>query len=57
MRMAMLPFRAGGYRFVEGVFEYSAGLAAGPCHRIVRVQFGWPMPLDKGFRRIEQIIR
>ena len=26
--MSVLPFQRGGYRFVEGVFQYSAGVAA-----------------------------
>jgi hypothetical protein len=54
--MGVLPFEAGGYRFVEGVFQYSAGVAAEPGHHIVRVQFRAPVPLDEGFRRIEKII-
>lgn len=54
--MSVLPFKSGGYRFVEGVFQYSAGVAAEPGHRIVRVQFRAPVPLEEGFRRIEQII-
>ncbi len=49
-------FQPGGYRFAKGVFQYSAGVAAMPGHRIVRVQFRKPMALDEGFRRIEQII-
>ncbi len=54
--MSVLPFKAGGYRFVEGVFQYSAGVAADPGHRIVRVQFRRPVPLEEGFRRIEKIV-
>ncbi len=54
--MSALSFEAGGYRFVPGVFQYSAGVAALPGHRIVRVQFGDPLPLDEGFRRIKAII-
>src|SRR3954464_9077279 len=54
--MSVLPFTPGGYRFVEGVFQYSAGVAAEPGYRIVRVQFRAPVPLEEGFRRIEQII-
>ena len=41
---------------LKGVFQYSAGVAAMPGHRIVRVQFRRPVALDEGFRRIEQII-
>jgi hypothetical protein len=55
--MAALAFEPGGYRFVQGVFQYSAGVAAMPGYRIVRVQFRRPVPLDDGFGRIEQIIR
>ena len=54
--MSALSFEAGGYRFVPGVFQYSAGVAALPGHRIVRVQFRDPVPLNEGFRRIEAII-
>jgi hypothetical protein len=52
----VLPFERGGYRFVEGVFQYSAGVAAEAGHRIVRVQFRGPVALEEGFRRIKQII-
>jgi hypothetical protein len=55
--MPVLPFERGGYRFVEGVFQYSAGVAAEPGHRIVRVQFRRPVPLEEGFRRIEKVIK
>jgi len=54
--MSVLPFEAGGYRFVEGVFQYSAGVAAEAGHRIVRVQFRRPVLLKEGFRRIKEII-
>jgi hypothetical protein len=51
-----VPFKAGGYRFVEGMFQYSAGVAADPGYRIVRVQFRNPVALEEGFRRIKSII-
>ena len=54
--MPAVPFEAGGYRFVKGVFQYSAGVAAMPGCRIVRIQFRKPVALDEGFRRIEEII-
>jgi hypothetical protein len=38
------------------VFQYSGGVAALPDHRIVRVSFRKSVPLEQGFRRIEQII-
>ena len=49
-------FAAGGYRFVPGPFQYSAGVAAEPGHRIVRVRFADPVALDDGFAAIERII-
>lgn len=54
--MSALSFESGGYRFVPGVFQYSAGVAALPGHRIVRVQFRTPVPLEEGFHRIEKTI-
>ena len=55
--MSTLTFEPGGYRFVAGVFQYSAGVVAMPGHRIVRVRFHDPVPLAEGFRRIEDIVR
>jgi hypothetical protein len=43
---------AAGFRFVPGVFQYSAGVAALPGHRIERVRFETPMPMAEGWRRI-----
>jgi hypothetical protein len=54
--MDVSDFPAGGYRFVNGVFQYSAGVAAQPGFRIVRVRFQTPVPLTEGFRRIEAIV-
>ena len=54
--MTVQTFEPGGYRFVKGVFQYSAAVAALPGHRIVRVQFRAPLPLGHGFQRVEQII-
>lgn len=51
-----LPFEAGGYRFIPGVFQYSAGVVAAPGHRLVRVRFHQPVPLAEGFKRAEAII-
>lgn len=51
-----LPFDAGAYRFVPGVFQYSAGVAAMPGHRIVRVRFHDTVPLAEGFARAEALI-
>jgi hypothetical protein len=52
----MLTFEQGGYRFIKGVFQYSAGVAAMSGYRIVRVRFHDPVPLAEGFRRAERII-
>ena len=37
--METLNFEPGDYRFVKGVFQYSAGIAPLPGHRLVRVMF------------------
>jgi hypothetical protein len=54
---APVDFAAGGYRFIPGVFQYSAGVAAAPGFEIRRVQFKAPVPLAEGFRRIESHIQ
>ena len=54
--MQTLSFGAGGYRFIKGVFQYSAGVAAADGYRILRVQFRLPVALADGFKRIEQMI-
>ena len=51
--MATSIFAAGNYRYVEGVFQYSAGVAAEPGFEIVRVRFRDPVPLAEGFARAE----
>ncbi len=53
----VITFAPGGYRYVKGVFQYSAGVAAEPGYRLERVRFANPVPLEEGFRRIEQIIK
>jgi hypothetical protein len=45
---------AGGYRFIEGVFQYSGGVRADDGLEIVRVQFRRPVELNDGFKRIER---
>lgn len=52
----METFEPGGYRFIKGVFQYSAGVTALPGYRLVRVRFANLVPLNEAFRRIEQII-
>lgn len=55
--MNTIDFAPGGYRFIKGPFQYSAGVAALPGFQLVRVMFRKPVPLDDGFARIETIIR
>ncbi|MCW3475640.1 2-amino-5-chloromuconate deaminase CnbZ [Limobrevibacterium gyesilva] len=47
----------GGYRFIKGVFQYSAGVAALPGYRVERVRFANPVPLLQGFARIAETLR
>ncbi|HYC18981.1 MAG TPA: hypothetical protein VEC94_17375 [Pseudolabrys sp.] len=55
--MQTSDFSAGGYRFINGVFQYSAGVAALPGYRIMRIRFMSPVPLLEGFRRIEATLK
>ena len=45
---------AAGYRYIPGVFQYSAGVAALPGFQIERVTFQTPVPLADGFAFIER---
>jgi hypothetical protein len=54
--MTTQVFAPGGYRFIPGVFQYSAGAAAEPGFRIERVTFRAPVPLVRGFERVAEII-
>jgi hypothetical protein len=47
----------GNYRFVPGVFQYSAGVAAEPGFRIERVRLMKVVPLAEGFRLIETTLK
>lgn len=47
---------AGGYRYIPGVFQYSAGVRALDGYRIERVEFRRPLPLAEGFTIIEQYL-
>jgi len=49
-------FPAGGFRYIPGPFQYSAGVAAEPGFAIERVRFHSPVPLAEGFARIERHI-
>jgi hypothetical protein len=43
-----------GYRYIPGPFQYSAGVAALDGHRLERLRFEKPVPLEEGFARIER---
>jgi hypothetical protein len=51
--MSVAIFAAGGYRYIEGMFQYSGGSAAQPGFEIVRARFHRPLPLEEGFRAVE----
>jgi len=52
-----VTFAAGGFRYVPGVFQYSAGVAAEPGFRIERARFRKPVPIAEGFAAIEARLR
>ncbi len=45
---------AGGYRYIDGVFQYSGGVRAEDGLEIVRVRFHRLVSLVQGFERIER---
>ena len=52
--MGTREFTDGAYRYVEGVSQYSGGVAALDGYDIVRVRFHRPVPLVGGFAQIER---
>jgi hypothetical protein len=46
-------FPDGGYRYIPGVFQYSAGVTAADGFSIERARFGEPIPLADAFSAIE----
>jgi hypothetical protein len=50
--MTTIPVREGGFRFIPGVYQYSAGVAALPGYALERVRFPDVVPLREGFVRI-----
>ena len=50
-------FAAGNYRFIPGVFQYSAGAAANPGYEVERVRFDKPVALAEGFAQIAKYIQ
>ena len=53
---ATIEVPAGGYRYIPGVFQYSAGVRALDGYRIERVEFRRPVPLAAGFAFIERYL-
>ena len=49
----VIPFVEGGYRYIEGVFQYSAGVAAEDGFVIERARLAKPLPLAEGFAAVE----
>jgi hypothetical protein len=52
-----VAFQPGGYTYIPGVFQYSAGVAALPGFRIERARFAEPVPLAQGFARIAAFLK
>lgn len=50
----VVSFPAGGYRYIAGVFQYSAGVAAEPGFAIERARLSRPLPLLEGFALVER---
>jgi hypothetical protein len=48
----IIAFPSGGYRYIKGVFQYSAGVAAEPGYEIERTRFQRTVPLAEGFRAV-----
>jgi hypothetical protein len=49
-----IVFNEGNYRYIPGVFQYSAGVAAEPGFTVERAMLARPLPLLEGFQVIEQ---
>lgn len=53
----VLSFTPGGYRYIKGVFQYSAGVAADDGFTIERARFARPVPVEEGFAAIEKHLK
>lgn len=51
--MTATLFEAGGYRYVPGVSQYSAGVAAQSGYALHRVRFTESLPLSQGFNHVQ----
>lgn len=55
--MGVKTFEPGGYRYIESVFQYSAGVAAEPGFEIERARLMRPLPLAEGFAAAQAHLR
>jgi hypothetical protein len=55
--MSVLDFQPGGYRFIKGPFQYSAGACALEGFTIERARFREPLPLNEGFAAVERHLK
>lgn len=53
----VVHFKAGGYRYIPAVFQYSSGVAADPGFEIERVRLLEPLPLADGFAFVERHLK
>ena len=53
----MRDFRAGNYRFIPAVFQYSSGAAADSGFEVERVRFDRLLPLAEGFAQVAKYIK
>ena len=49
-------FSAGGFHYLPGVFQYSAGVAAAAGYRLQRTRFSEPIPLGEAFAMVEAFL-
>jgi hypothetical protein len=54
---AVEEFKAGGYRYIPGGFQFSGGVAASAGFEIRRYRFRAPVKLMEGFARVEAVIK
>ncbi|MDB5852108.1 MAG: cnbZ [Herminiimonas sp.] len=52
-----IAFKAGGYRYLPAVFQYSAGVAAEPGYVLEQARFVKPMPLAEAYRAVEKHLK
>lgn len=49
----LVSFEAGGYSYIPGVFQYSAGVKANSGFELVRARLRRPLPLAEAFKLVE----